>query len=81
MTCSSSIKEINFIDPKHLGHSNGLIRRGGLIFCINRAQFKNPAAGRAVSYARIGHKIQSLRKKSMLTIKPAFVIRMINDSI
>jgi hypothetical protein len=35
---------------------------------------KNPAAGKVVSYARIYIKAQFHPKKSMLTIKPAFVI-------
>jgi hypothetical protein len=32
-------KEIIFIDPKHLGHNNGLIRRGGLIFVLTEPNF------------------------------------------
>jgi hypothetical protein len=38
--------------------------------------FKNPTPGKPVSYAQTGLKLQSRRKKLILTTKPALVISM-----
>ena len=42
---------------------------------------KNPATGTAVSYARIDINLQPRRNKLILTIKPAWVMWMVNVGI
>jgi hypothetical protein len=53
-----------------------------VLISINRAipkqalPVKNPDGGIAVSYGQTGRKLQSWRKKLILTTKPALIIRM-----
>jgi len=51
-----------------------IIRRRRIIRL--KPAFKNPTAGKPVSYAQTGLKFQSRRKKLILTTKPVLVTQM-----